>query len=165
MILETVILNISPALTWSLFVLIFTFFGLFVSYILYKRSKEPIEWKHNNSSSIKDDKNILKKFAESIRYQTLEYDYDTSLEEIIQTMFFKKIESVKGISAEELSEVKETNPEALRNLIKDDKIYYWILKSERNKVKTSFFNKKKINERDGYLEDIKLIIDRMEAWA
>ena len=165
MIIETVILSISPALTWFLFVLIFTLLGIFVCYMLYKRSKDPDEWKHKNISSEGDDKSILKKFAESIRYQTIEYDYNTSLEEIIQTMFFKKIESAKGISAEELFEVKEKNPEALQGIIRDDLIYNWILESEINKVKTGFFNKKKINDKEEYLRDIKLIIDRMEAWV
>lgn len=165
MILENILLSIDPALTWLLFVLIFTIAGFVFFYMLYTHSKDPEEWRHKNISSENKDKNILKKFAKSIRHQTINYDYDTSLEEIIQMMFFKKIEANKGISAEELCEVKDTNPEALKNIIRDDTIYSWILKSEQDKAKNSFFSKKKINDKEEYLKNIKSIIDRMEAWA
>jgi hypothetical protein len=165
MILEKIILNITPALTWFLFVLIFIVTGIIIFYILYKRSKEPEEWKHINIYSNNFDKNTLKKLTESIRYQTVEYDYEASLGELIQMMFFKKIESNKGVSVEELYEVKNSNPQTLRSIINDDRIYNWIIKLDTEKSKNSIFNKKKIKDKEEYLKDVNLILDRMEAWA
>jgi len=164
MITENIMISISPALNWILFIIVFGTIGGFIFYFLYKHSKDPEEWRHKSIYSEKDDESTLKKFADSIRYRTIEYDYDTSLEEVVQMMFFKKIEAVKGVSAEELFEVKEKNPEALQSIIRDDLIYNWILKSEGKKIKNSFFSKKSITDKEEYLKEINLILDRMEAW-
>ncbi len=165
MISEHIMISINPALKWSIFVIIFIIAGFALFHLIFKNSKNPKDWKHRNIYSKNHEKANLKKFADSIRFQTLEYDYNTSLEEVIQMIFFKKIEYNKGLSVEELYEIKNKNPEALRNIIADDDIYNWILNSEKEKDKNSFFWKKKTKEEGEYLKKINMVIDKMEAWV
>ena len=165
MILENIIMAINPVFLWFIFVIFFITLGLVLFYLLYRKSKDPEEWIHRDISSQNQDKSTLKKFAESIRYQTMEYDYNTSLEEIIQMMFFKKIETSKGVSADELYEIKNTNPQMLQSIIRDEEIYEWIIKSEYKNIKNSFFSRKKMSDEGEYIKEINRIIDKMEAWV
>jgi len=168
-LLDSIILTtdneIGPAL-WYFFIIALSIVGLIAIILIFIRSKQPEEWEHKPLTDENYTSGSLTNLAESIRTMPVDYSDNSSLKTHIEMMFYEKIRNIYGFSIGELVEMKNTNPEKLKALIKDHEITDWILnfQNKEKNVNQGFFDKNKISKKEIFLQDLNQIINKMERW-
>ena len=82
----------------------------------------------------------------------------------MQSIFFEKFRSIRGVSPEELMDLKTKDRTRLHQIIGDDEITDWILGIKKKK-EGFLVKREKIGRKEKYLMDINSILDKMEAWG
>lgn len=139
--------------TWIsliVFCIIFTTISIF---FVYKFTKKPEKLVHKPDANKNKFDGILKDLSENLRNDKKLKQYDSSIKNTIIMMFFHKIEEKKEIKTDKLVEMKKNNSQELFKIIGDKDIFNFIQN----------FDEKKLNKQK-YLKEISMILDKMEAW-
>jgi hypothetical protein len=159
---------ISGPTLWISILLIAIIVGILVFIFFYKYSKNPDEW---GNKTLLDEGYLgeLKDFTESLKSGLYEYKYNTTLEQTLQLMFFKKVEANKGIPLDQLIDIRNRSPHQLYQIIQNDEIVNWIytsLKFGKDRIKKpNWFTKYDPLKIEKYLNEIDYILNKMEAWG
>jgi len=159
--IPTIIMDISnPVLIWMFLIVAFIIFILIATILLFKYSKKPKNWTH---SSLTEDSytGILRDLSDSIKSEKKLSQFCSSIDETLMMMFFKKIENLKDVPYDRLIDMRKNNSHQLYEIIKDGDIINWIEKIEKEEKTDKI---KRINKQK-YLKEIKIILDKMEAWG
>jgi len=150
---------------WILIIIFCLILISFIIYLFYNSSKNPVNWSNLSFKNDEYNNSIFEDLSKNIRSDKKLKQYNQSIKELMQMMFFHKIESYKKISTEELMELKKNNPKKLYEIIKDDELYNWILNIQESKK--GLEKKKKILNninKQKYLKEINGILNKMEVW-
>jgi len=154
------------SLIWNVFLLLFIVGGSLGAVILYLYSKKPEDWKHESKIDGGYNTGRLKRLADSIKINPIDESSIAPVKRLIQTIFFEKFRSIRGVSPEELMDLKTKDKVRLRQIIGDDEIADWILDVKQKKENREYFLKReKIGKKERYLMDINSVLDKMEAWG
>jgi len=154
------------SLIWNVFLLLFIVGGSIGAVILYLYSKKPEDWKHESKIDGGYNTGKLKSLAESIKINPIDGSSIAPVKRLIQTIFFEKFRSIRGVSPEELMDLKTKDKVRLRQIIGDEEIADWILDVKQKKENREyFFKREKIGKKERYLMDINSVLDKMEAWG
>ena len=148
---------------WNVFLLFFIISGVAVAIILYLNSKKPEDWKHESIIDSGNYSGRLRDLAKSIKINSVDEDQRIHLKKLIQSIYFEKFRSIRGVSPEELMDLNTKDRVRLRQIIGDEEIADWVLGIK--KKKSIFVKKEKIKKKEKYLMDINSILDKMEAWG
>ena len=154
------------SIMWNVFLFLFIIGGIIATIIIYQYSKKPEDWKHKSKIDGQYLSGRLKGLAESIKINPIDESSNAQVKRLIQTIFFEKFRSVRGVSPEELMDLKTKDKVRLRQIIGDEDIADWILDVKQKKENKDFFLKReKIGKKERYLMDINSVLDKMEAWG
>jgi len=151
---------------WNLFFILFLIGGIITVIVLFKYSKKPNDWRHKSVINDYYVSGRLKDLAESIKVTPVDYRYDSSLKKFIQTLFFQKIQSVRGLSTEEFEKLTKKDRKTMEEIIQDKEIVDWIQNVQRKQDKPQgLFKKGGMNKKEQYLVDLKSMVEKMEVWG
>lgn len=153
---------------WNFFLFIFIIGSIAAIFVLLSYSKKPEDWQHKSAIREYYASGRLKDLGESIKLTPVDYSDDAPLRKLIRTMFYEKIRSVYGLSAEEIQGLNVKNKKKLEEIIQDKEIVDWILNVKKKEDKSwlhGIFNKSGISGKEQYLMDINSILEKMEAWG
>ena len=155
------------SLIWNVLLLLFVVGGIIGAMILYLYSKKPEDWKHESKIDGGYNSGRLKSLAQSIKINPIDESSTAPAERLIQTIFFEKFRSIRGVSPAELMDLKTKDEVRLRQIIGDEEIADWILgiKKKKENKKYGFLKREKIGKKERYLMDINSVLDKMEAWG
>ena len=154
------------SLIWNVLLLLFIVGGIIGALILYLYSKKPEDWKHESKIDGQYYSGRLKGLAESIKINPVDESSDAPIKKLIQTIFFEKFRSIRGVSPEELMDLKTKDRVRLRQIIGDEEIADWILDVKKKKENKKYFlQRDKIGKKEKHLMNINSILDKMEAWG
>ena len=158
--------NNSSDFTWIFFIVILIISGLIIAALLFSFSDKPADWEHLPLTDDFFSGGRLNNIAKTIKYSSEQGEY-WPIKNQIETLFFEKVQATRGITHEEINDLKNRDPNKLRSIIKDKEISDWIFNVEQ-KEKKRFFDFLRINkeeEKQKNLSKINLILDKMEMWG
>jgi hypothetical protein len=152
------------SIIWRTFILFFIVGAIIISLILYLYSKKPDDWKHESKIDGGYCPGRLKDLAESIKINPNDQTSDVSAKKLIQDIFFEKFRTLRGVSIDELMDLKTKDRVRLRQIVGDEEIADWILNIKKKKV-NSLLKRNKIGKKEKYLMEINSVLDKMGAWG
>jgi len=155
------------SLIWNVLLLLFVVGGIVGAIILYLYSKKPEDWKHESKIDGGYHSGRLKSLAQSLKINPIDEGDYAPAKRLIQTIFFEKFRSIRGVSPVELMDLKTKDEVRLRQIIGDEEIADWILGITKKKEhkKFGFLKRDEIGKKEKYLMDINSVLDKMEAWG
>lgn len=152
--------------TWNFFLFLFIIASVFAIIVLLSYSKKPNDWQHKSVVTGYYSSGRLKDLAESIKITSVDYYHDTPIKRFAQNLFFQKVQSVRGLLPEEFEKLTQKDRTTLEVNVQDKEIVDWILNVRQNQAKSSsWFKKGEPSKKDQYLMDLKIMVDKMEAWG
>lgn len=144
---------LSNVFIWTSFVIFCIAATVIVTLILYKFSNKPEEYDHASNLKEKQIPGLMRDLSTNLRDEKKLKKYRSSIKNTIIVMFLQKIQDKEKLSKEKLIEMKNNNPQEFYQMIGDKDINNFIQNFDENKI-----NKEK------YLKEINMILDKMEAW-
>jgi len=165
---DTIVLaaNNSSDFTWIFFIVILIISGLILGALLLSFSNKPTDWEHLPLTDAIFPGGRLNNIASTINYSSALGEY-LPIKNQIETLFFEKVRANHGMIPEEIYDLKNRDPNKLRNLIQDKEISDWIFNVKQD-GKKGFFDFLRINkeeEKQKNLSKINSILDKMEMWG
>ncbi len=159
-------INNSSDFTWILFIVILVISGLILGALLLSFSNNPTDWEH---LALTDDffpNGRLNNIAKTIDYSLTQGVY-WPIKNQIETLFLEKVRATRGMTTEQIYNLKNRDPNKLRSIIQNKEISDWIfdVKKEEKKGFFDFLTKNKEEEKQKNLAKINSILDKMEAWG
>jgi len=158
--------NNSSDLTWIFFIVILIISGLILGALLLFFSNNPTDWEHLPLTDDFFSGGKLNNIAKTIKYSSTQGVY-WPIKNQIETLFFEKLCATRGMTTEQIYDLKNRDPNKLRSIIHNKEISDWIF-NVKNEEKKGFFNfltRNKKEERQKNLVKINSILDKMEAWG
>lgn len=153
---------------WYFFLVLLIIGGIIVGALLIVFSKKPDDWEHVPMTDEFFPGGRLNYFADSIKSATPDYSDYSPLKTHIEMLFFEKVRATRGLSPEEIFEMRSKDPNRLRDIIKDKDITDWIFnfkQKEKKKGFFDFFRSDKNEKRQEFLSEMNSILDKMEVWG
>ena len=152
---------------WGLFLFIFIICSIGALIITLNFSKKAEDWQHKSAVGDYYASGRFKDLAESIRLTPIDFHSTSPLKNLIETAFYERIRSTRGLSDKEIQEIFSKNKNVMDEIIQDKEIVDWILNIRKKEEKwiSRIFNKSKISKKEQYLMDINSILDKMEVWG
>ena len=135
--------------------------------LLLSFSSKPNDWEHIPLIEEPFPGGRLKGVANTIDYSSNENEY-SPLKNQIEALFFEKVRATRGLSIEEIFEMRNKDPNRLKGLIRDKEISDWIFNVKQKEEKKGFFDflrSDKEEKKQKYLSEINSILDKMEVWG
>jgi hypothetical protein len=150
---------------WYGVLFLFTLLDIFLVVMLTKFSHSPEDWKHDPRIEGEYQPGQLSYLAESIRQTPSAFKENTPIRKMLQSIFFEKIQSIRGTSSEDLRSLKINDEIIFRTIVKDKGILDWMYNEKKKETgnKHIFFKKRK--QKKDFFSEINTIIDKMEAWG
>jgi esterase/lipase superfamily enzyme len=153
---------------WFFFLALLIIAAIIVSAIIYYFSQKPDEWEHIPLFDEEFQGGRLKYFSDTIKNSNYNFSDSSMIKNHIKMLFFEKIRSIHGISTYDLNQMKEKDPQKLKNLINDKEISNWIIQSKKIEKKEKFFDRFKEDKnlkKQEFFNDMNKILDKMELWG
>ncbi len=149
---------ITPVL-WNIVLFLFILGVIIISVLLYRYSKQPMEWKHESLLEKTKQQGRLIDLAASIHLSSPNEATGASLKTMITTIFLEKIRTRNGLSFQDMQIIRDHDPDVLKELIHNTEISEWM----HSTAKPSFFRRKASKAQ--YLNTMKNIVEQMEVWG
>jgi hypothetical protein len=154
---------------WYFLLFLFIIGIVFASIVLLIYSKKPEDWKHESVTENFEETGRLKDLAGSIKLSSADYSTSAPINNLIKTVFFEKVYSVKGsFSSEEYKDLYGKDRGRLMEILGDGKIVDWILDFNEKKtrgISGGFLGKNYVSKKGRYLNELNNVLDKMEAWG
>jgi hypothetical protein len=158
--------NNSSDFTWIFFIVILIISGLILGALLISFSNNPTDWEHLVLTDDYTQGGRLNNIAKTIEYSSTQGIY-WPIKNQIETLFLEKVRATRGMTTEQIYNMKNRDPNKLRSIIHNKEISDWIfnVKEEEKKGFFDFLTRNKEVERQKNLAKIHSILDKMEAWG
>lgn len=158
--------NNSSDYSWIFFIVILTISGFILGALLLSFSNKPNEWEHLPLTDEFFSGGRLNNIANSIKYSSDLGEY-WPIKNQIETLFFEKVRATRGMTSDEIFELRNSDPNRFKTIIQDKGISDWIfnVKQEEKKRFFDFFRSNKEEKKQKNLSKINSILDKMEAWG
>ena len=160
--------NSMESFLWWFFIVLLIIGGIVVGAMLLIFSRKPDDWEHIPMLDESYTGGRLNYFSNSIKLAPTDHNVQSPIKNHIQMLFFEKVRAVRGMSADEVIEMKTKDQKKFRKLIQNDEIADWILNVKSKEEKKGFFDFLKTNKEEKkqkYVTKINTILDKMEAWG
>jgi hypothetical protein len=158
--------NSSSDFSWIFFIVILIVSGLILGALFISFSNKPTDWEHLPLTDEFFSGGRLDNISNSIKNSSDQSDF-WPIKNQIENLFYEKIRSTRGMTIEEIFEMKNRYPDKLEDIIHDKEISDWIfnVKPEEKKGFFDFLRSDKEEKKQKNLSKFNLILDKMEAWG
>jgi len=158
---------ISGPFLWILLLLIFTLGVIAASILLFVFTEKLEDWKHESIISDAYVSGGLKDLAESLKLATVDYSGNAPVKKLINKLFYQKMQSIHGLSPEEMDALTAKDKRVLEEMIQDKEIIDWLHNVPPQNARASFLAvlpQQRKERKEQYLQDIHAVLDKMEGW-